>query len=91
MSNIPEYHALIPYVKLSLKTGNTLSAPIDNFLPNSDGFYKDKDGWKCDSKHPLDFDLLLTKSPNIDRFEFDHSNNSIFDPSTWSEIRGDIN
>lgn len=83
------YKKLIPYVKFLLEQGNVFSKGIPGFNPNSDGFYQDKDGWKCDFKYPINFSLIPNHFSPTQDIILNKDSQSIFDNSSWSEIRGE--
>lgn len=87
---VKQYSKLVPYVKILLEHGNKLAKPVPGFAPNSDGFYQDKDGWKCDLKNNIDFSLLQSIFSSQPEIVYSSEKQSVFDNSTWSEIRGNI-
>ena len=84
------YENLIPIVKFLLENNNSLSPEIPGHSVNASGFYLDKDGWKCDLEHPIDFDSIRNYFFIPDEIVLSKENNSIFCTTTWVEIRGNI-
>ncbi len=89
--NSKPYSNLEPIVEALLDAGNKLSDPPPNFRLEGKGFYIDKDGWKCDLKKPIDFNLITSKFQLPPSVIISEKNNSIFCQDTWVEIRGNCN
>jgi len=76
------YSHLQPLVDAMIEAGNE---PV-----RDGGFYMDRDGWRCDLKRSIDFQLLANK------FEFPKSIilseplDKIFCQNTWVEIKGSV-
>ena len=85
----PYFH-LKPIVDALINNDNTFSNPIDGFEPNEDGFYKDKDGWKCDFSKPIDFDFIQSLFLLPDSIQLSKKDDSILCILSWVEIRGNI-
>ncbi len=84
------YSHLEPIVEALLAAGNELSDPLPNFPLEGKEFYMDRDGWKCDLKKPIDFNLIASKFELPSSIVISEKNNSILCQNTWVEIRGDI-
>jgi hypothetical protein len=85
----PPYAHLKPIVEALLAAGNEASPTIGGHVPNRVGFYQDKDGWRCDLRRPIDFDLLDANFDLPSSLAINREANTISDRRTWIEISGD--
>lgn len=74
------YEHLIPLIEALLEDGNETTT--------SEMFHRDRDGWRCDLKKPIDFGLLRQTFALPPSIELSEKNNSIFCKNTWVEIKG---
>ncbi len=88
-TNKPYLH-LKPIVEFLLANGNAYSPPIEGFEPNEDGFYVDKDGWKCDLKDPINFSKWLANFEFPESVKIHEENQSIFCEKSWIGIKGNV-
>ena len=84
------YGHLKPIVKALLAAGNTPSPSVGHQIPNELGFYQDKDGWRCDLRQPIDFDLIDAKFDLPPTLALNREANSISDRRTWVQISGKL-
>jgi hypothetical protein len=82
------YAYLKPLVRALLAAGNEPSSPYGGHVPNTLGFYRDKDGWRCDLRDPIDFDLIAAEFALPPSIELNRATNSITDRRTWIQISG---
>lgn len=75
-----DYSHLEPVVEVLIQAGN------ENV--NSQLFYLDRDGWRCDLKYPIDFQLLKSKFIFPKSIILSKQLDKIFCQNTWVEIRG---
>ena len=78
VTNDPYTH-LIPIVELLIVAGNTST---------HEGFYFDRDGWRCDLVDPIDFDLIEKTFDLPSTILLSRENDSILCRNTWVEIKG---
>jgi hypothetical protein len=82
------YAHLQPIVEALIEAGNEPSPAVGGRVPNRIGFYQDKDGWRCDLLHPIDFELLDRKFELPSSLSLNFGADSISDGLTWIEISG---
>lgn len=56
----------------------------------TEGFKLEKDGWICEFKRPIDFELVENNFEFPNNVTISKENNSILDHNTWVEIKGRI-
>jgi hypothetical protein len=74
------YEHLIPIVDALLQAGN--------LVVGSSKFYRDTDGWRCDLKYPIDFEIIRRKFDLPSSILLSDNNDAILCQQTWIEIKG---
>jgi hypothetical protein len=74
------YSHLEPLVQALVETSNRTVRP--------EGFYLDKDGWRCDLEKPIDFALLAARFEIPPTIKLSPQHDSILCQNTWVEIQG---
>jgi hypothetical protein len=82
------YSHLEPIIACLLSAGNELSNSLPEFSLEGNGFYMDRDGWKCDLRKPIDFALIRAKFDLPLSIMLSEKSNSVLCKNTWVEIRG---
>lgn len=86
----PPYENLRPLIEALLEDGNAFAKPLGGHIPDRAGFYLDRDGWVCDLREPIDFDLLEKRFDMPSSIRTNRPNSTICDDLSWVQIRGGI-
>jgi hypothetical protein len=84
------YEHLKPIVRLLLENGNEPSKPRGEQKSDELRFYKNRDGWICILRYPIDFDLIRRECDLPDSIRLDEKQDTILCERSWIEIRGNI-
>jgi hypothetical protein len=76
------YSHLEPIVDALIASGNQSM--------RDEWFYLDRDGWRCDLKEPIDFDLLRAKFDFPKTIILSEPLDKIFCKNSWIEIKGHV-
>jgi len=77
-----EYAHLEPIVDALIEDGNELTINTK--------FYMMRDGWRCDLKEPIDFDLLKDMFDFPKSIELLEGEDAIVCRNSWIEIKGSV-
>ena len=75
-----------PYTHLKLLVEALLQAGNESIYDNT--FFLDKDGWRCDLKKSIDFELVRQRFELPPSISLSEKHDSILCENTWVEIQG---
>lgn len=78
--------ASVPYAHLQPIVEALLSGGNESMY--DDLFFLDKDGWRCDLKKSIDFDLIKSQFDLPGSISLSETHDSILCENTWIEIQG---
>jgi len=79
---VAPYKHLVPIVEVLLRDGNELAG--------ASMFYQDRDGWRCDLKKPINFDLIRNRFSIPQSILLSESHDAVLCQNTWIEIKGNV-
>lgn len=80
LPNEKPYSHLLPMVDALLREGNEPVTP--------EVFFQDRDGWRCELRRPIDFELIRNEFDLPSSIILSDENDAILCENTWIEIKG---